>query len=309
MKAQEFSYISDDGKSIHVRRWTPSGKPLALILAAHGMAEHGGRYAAFAEAMTGRGYEVWAPDHRGHGKTAAEGELGWLAEKDGFRRVVDDLHGLAERMRSDVPGVPLFLLGHSWGSMLSQGFVGLYGKLLSGCILSSTTADGGPVAAVGKLIVALGGRMRGWKTPSPLADTMSFGAYNKPFKPTRTKFDWLSRDNAEVDAYVADPFCGFVCTWGYFRDILSGMSWMSSRDVRNGIPKDLPILLASGTDDPLGGTSGGLQRLIDAYKAQGLTSVDVSLYKGGRHELLHETNRAEVTGDIGDWIARHLPAR
>ncbi|TFG80105.1 MAG: alpha/beta fold hydrolase [Spirochaetales bacterium] len=302
MKTREISHIADDGKSIHVYRWSPDGEPSACILVAHGMAEHAGRYARFAAAATAVGFEVWAPDHRGHGKTAAENEIGWLAEQDGFRRVVEDLRGLADRIRTERPGAKLFLLGHSWGSLLSQGFISLYADRLAGCVLSATTGIVAPAAAIGKVIVAIGGAIKGWRTKAPLADKMSFGEFNKPFEPSRTPFDWLSRDPAEVDAYISDPLCGFVCTWEYFRDILRGLDWINSGPAQAAIPKDLPVLLFTGSDDPLGGSSGGMMALHEKYRSLGIRDLTVRLYEGARHETLNEINRGDVTADLLAWL-------
>lgn len=302
MKTEEFSYIADDGKSIHVYRWSPESKAKACLLIAHGMAEHAGRYKHFAAAMTAAGYELWAPDHRGHGKTAAEGELGWLAERDGFKRVVADLGGLAARIRSERPALKLFFLGHSWGSLLGQGFISLYGRSIDGCVLSATTGIAPKNAGIGKLIVGIGGSAKGWRSPAPLADSMSFGAFNKPFEPARTKFEWLSRDPAQVDAYIADPLCGFICSWAYFRDMLDGLGWISSAATQAAIPKDLPVHLLTGSQDPVGGANGGLLALHKRYAALGIRDLSYKLYEGARHEMLNEINRDEVYADLRAWL-------
>ncbi len=302
MKYDELSYIADDGKSIHVHRWTPERAPKALLLVAHGMAEHGARYARLAENLIAAGYELWAPDHRGHGRTAAEGELGWLAEQDGFRRVVDDLGGLAQRMRADRPGAKLFLLGHSWGSLLSQGFISVYGDRIDGCVLSASTGIPPKMSGIGALVAAIGGRVQGWKAPAKLADKLSFGEFNKPFEPGRTAFDWLSRDEASVDAYINDPLCGFVCTWEYFRDIIKGLKWIYTPSTQEAIPKKLPVFLFTGTADPIGGSTGGLAALADRYRDLGLKDVRLKLYEGARHETLNETNREEVMAELRAWL-------
>ena len=292
MKTEEFSFISDDGKSIHVYHWAPEGEAKACVLIAHGMAEHAARYARFAEALTKAGYEAWAPDHRGHGKTAAEGELGWLADSDGFRRVVDDLHGLAARIKSERPGKKVFLFGHSWGSFLSQGFISAYGSELAGCVLSGTAGDGGAAVKAGKVVAALGCAFKGQRAKAPLMNTMSFGSFNKAFEPARTQFEWLSRDPAEVDKYVADPFCGFLCTYGFFRDLLGGLSWVHAPATMAAIPKDLPIYMFAGAKDPVGAATGSFDWLYDRYKTLGIKDATRKLYPDGRHEVLNEIGRA-----------------
>jgi alpha-beta hydrolase superfamily lysophospholipase len=305
MKTEEFSFISDDGKSIHTYHWMPAAEPKACVIVAHGLGEHAARYARFAQALTGAGYEVWAPDHRGHGKTAAEGELGWLADKDGFKRVVEDIKGLSDRVHAERPGKKLFLFGHSWGSFLSQGFITEYGSTISGCILSGTAGDGGPLVSVGQAIAGIGCLFKGQKTQSKLLSTMSFGAYNKAFEPSRTPFDWLSRDVAEVDKYMADPLCGFVSTFGLYRDLLSGLRWIHSPSTMAGVPKSLPLFLFAGAKDPVGAANGSFDWLYDRYKSLGVADLSKKLYPDGRHEALNDTCRDEVTADVITWLDTH----
>jgi alpha-beta hydrolase superfamily lysophospholipase len=305
MKTEEFSFISDDGKSIHIYHWIPQDTPKACIIVAHGLGEHAARYNRFAAALTATGYEVWAPDHRGHGKTAAEGEIGWLAERDGFRRVVEDLKGLADRIQSERPGRKLFLFGHSWGSFLSQGFISLYGGMLAGCILSGTAGDGGPLISVGRAIAGIGCLFKGQRTKSKLLSDMTFGAYNKAFEPSRTPFDWLSRDTAEVDKYIADPLCGFMGSFGLYRDLLAGLQWIHSPAAMASVPKTLPLLMFAGARDPVGAATGTFDWLHDRYKALGVSDLTRKLYQDGRHEALNDTCRDEVTADVVAWLDSH----
>lgn len=295
--------MADDGKSIHVHHWAPDTEPKACVIIAHGMAEHAARYGRFATSLTGAGYEVWAPDHRGHGKTAAEGELGWLADRDGFRRVIEDLHGIARRIGNDRPGKKLFLFGHSWGSFLSQGYVSLYGSELAGCVLSGTAGDGGPAVKAGRLVAAIGCAVQGQRAKAPLLNTMSFGSFNKAFLPQRTPFDWLSRDTAEVDKYIADPLCGFVCTYGFFRDLLAGLLWVHAPATMAAIPKGLPLFMIAGSKDPVGAASGSFDWLYDRYKSLSVADLSKKLYPDGRHEVLNDTCRDEATADTLAWLA------
>lgn len=302
MKTEEFSFISDDGKSVHVYHWSPESAAKACVLVAHGMAEHAARYARFAERLTAAGYEVWAPDHRGHGKTAAEGELGWLADRDGFRRVVEDLHGLSARIKADRPGKKLFLFGHSWGSFLSQGFILLYGSDLAGCVLCGTAGDGGAVIKAGRAIAAIGCALKGQRSKAPLMNSMSFGSYNKAFMPVRTEFDWLSRDRAEVDKYIADPLCGFLCTYGFFRDLLGGFAWIHSPEAMSNVPKSLPVLMIAGQKDPVGAAGGSFDWLYGRYASLGVSDLGKKLYPDGRHEVLNDTCRDEASTDVIAWL-------
>ncbi|HRY82024.1 MAG TPA: lysophospholipase [Spirochaetia bacterium] len=303
MNSSTFTHTSSDGVGIFVRRWAGDSPPKALLLVVHGVAEHSGRYARLASALTVRGYEVWAPDHRGHGGTArASGGRGWFAARDGFRRVVDDLEEVRGRMAAERPGLPVFLLGHSMGSSLARCYVSLYGKSLAGCALSGPLALDPFLAAAGDLIVAAGRALQGGRGIANFAHGLTLGSYAKPFSPVRTPQDWLSRDPAEVDAYIADPDCGFVCTWDWYRDMNEGTKFVE--DPRNvaRIPQALPIYIFAGAADPVGAASGGAERLAASYRAAGIRDVSLRLYPGGRHESLNEVNRDEVTRDLADWL-------
>lgn len=304
MRYSESTHIASDKKAIFVRTWLPSGTPKAILLIAHGMAEHGARYERFASVMTGAGWAVVVPDHRGHGKTAAKGELGWFADRDGFFRIRDDLHEIALGLRATYASAPLFLYGHSMGSVLAEAYIVAYGHDLAGCALSGVVEPMDPLLlSVGKLIAAMGCLFKGQKKPAKMLDTMGFSAYNKDFEPARTKVDWLSRDSAEVDKYVADPLCGFVCSFGFYRDFFAGIaSLYSRRGAFGSVPKALPVYIFSGAEDPAGGAKGWVSRLAEKLKAAGITSVETLLYPGARHEVLNETNRDEVIKDLRDWL-------
>jgi alpha-beta hydrolase superfamily lysophospholipase len=191
------------------------------------------------------------------------------------------------------------------GSFLSQGYIALYGEGLSGCVLSGTS---GPMPAAllggGKTVAALGCLFKGRHAKAPLADKLSFGSYNDAFKPNRTRFDWLSRDNAEVDKYVADPFCGFLCSYGFFKDLLAGFSFIHDPATMRRIPQALPIFLVAGSADPVGAASGAVDRLAGMYRDLGIKDVEEKLYKDARHEILNELNRDEVMADILAWLEK-----
>lgn len=305
---EESTHKASDGKDIFVRSWLPEGKPSgapkAVLLVAHGMAEHSARYERLAAVMTESGWALVVPDHRGHGKTASQGELGWLADREGFFRVRDDLHEIAIESKARFGGSPLFLYGHSMGSLLAETFIVAYGSEISGCALSGVILPmSRPLLAVGKLLAGTGSLFRGQKSAAKLLDTMGFSAYNKDFLPARTPVDWLSRDSAEVDKYVADPFCGFVCSFGFYRDLFGGVSSLYGKpDVFKAVPKDLPVYIFSGAEDPAGGAQGWVPVLADKLKSNGVRNVETRLYPGARHEVLNETNRDEVMRDLRDWL-------
>lgn len=205
MAAEQFEVAASDGVVIRGQRWLPDGEARAVVQIAHGMAEHSARYERFAQELNAAGYAVYANDHRGHGRTAEGGVLGHFADDDGWARVVDDLLQVTRRAQAEVPGRPVVLLGHSMGSLLVRTFAAQHGDLLAGLIVSGTPADPGLLGRVGRQVARAEGRLRGRTHASKLLDTMSFGAFNKQFAPARTDFDWLSRDEAAVDDYVADP--------------------------------------------------------------------------------------------------------
>lgn len=294
-----------DGTALFVRSWLPDGPPKAIVQLAHGMAEHSARYARFAAALTGAGYAVWAHDHRGHGETStARADRGYFADGHGWDTAVDDLEAVAEAARAAHPGLPLFFFGHSMGSLLGRDHVARHGDELAGAIFSGTGGDQGLLGKVGARLAAFEARLRGRRAISPLMNELTFGSYNKAFKPARTDFDWLSRDPAEVDAYLADPRCGEVFTAGFFADLIGGVNHLTELPGR--YRSDLPMLFISGNRDPVGGNGKGVAEVASAIRAGGVTDVTCTLYPGARHELLNDTIRDLVTSDVIAWLDGHL---
>lgn len=304
MPAEPFEITASDDTVIRGQRWMPSGEPRAVVQIAHGMAEHSARYERFAEELNAAGYAVYANDHRGHGRTADARTLGHFPMDGGWDRVVEDLHEVSLLAAREVgDGVPVVLLGHSMGSLLARSYGARYGGRLAGLVISGTPADVGVLGRVGRLVALAEGRVRGAAHPSSLLDTMSFGAFNKPFEPARTKFDWLSRDEDAVDSYVADPLCGFVCTDGFYAAMLDGLHRVNRRA---GLPAALPVLVISGDADPAGKSGDGVRPVVDLFRGEGVRDVTLTLYPGARHEILHETNRDEVVADILAWLDTHV---
>lgn len=308
-----------DGAKIFVRRWQTE-KPAAVIQIVHGMAEHSQRYGRLAAALCSRGIEVWAADNRGHGKTADldvngkgnGGLLGHTADKDGFFRVADDLLAIAgqitEKTKSMYGDLPFFILGHSWGSFLAQAFIErpYPGIPLKGCILSGTRGPGGAKIAMGYPVLSVVASLKGSRRVSKIAVALTKGPYNKPFRPNRTPDDWISRDGKEVDAYEADPFCGYDCSSGFFRDMIGGLIAIHREDAVAGIDKNLPIYIICGSADPVGDMGASPTALVNAYRKSGINDLEFVVYPEARHETLNETNREEVTEDLVNWLLRHL---
>ena len=240
MHSTTTTVTASDGTALQTHRWLPEGPPKAVVQIAHGMAEHAARYARLAEALTASGYAVYASDHRGHGATASKEDHGYFADHDGWATVVADLRAVTDLAREENPGLPVFLLGHSMGSFLSRAYVIDDSRELAGVVLSGTAGDPGLLGKVGALVAHTEARLRGRRHVSTLLDKLTFGQYNAAFKPNRTDFDWLSRDEAEVDLYVADDLCGNTFTSGFFADLLGGLSAINDRRQVARVRRDLP---------------------------------------------------------------------
>jgi alpha-beta hydrolase superfamily lysophospholipase len=298
MQSETFAIEREDG-AIFVRRWLPDGAPRLAVQIAHGVAEHSARYERLAFALTSAGFAVYASDHRGHGPRCPPEDLGFFAAQMGWRRCLDDLRTVNRRIHADLPQTPVVFMGHSLGSIMGQQFVAEYGADLAGAVLSGTSGTPAAILPLGRLIARLERWRLGPRGHSALLHKMLFEEFNKPFKPARTDFDWLSRDTVEVDRYIADPFCGFPVTVQLTIDILDALGPIAAKDTAARIPKTLPIYIFSGARDPV---SAKLQGLIDAYRNAGLTRVTTRLYPDARHETLNELNRDEVTADLVAWL-------
>lgn len=308
MRSDTFLLETSDQTPVYVHHWSPDSPPKAVVQIAHGMAEHSARYERFAQALTDAGYEVYAGDHRGHGQTAGPQDVGYFADEHGFDTVVDDMHALTLRIKDDHPDLPVFLFGHSMGSFLSRSYVTRYGSELAGLVLSGTGGSAGLLGKAGRGIAGAQARIKGRRHPSGLMNTLTFGQYNAQFKPARTDFDWLSRDPAEVDKYVADPKCGELFTVGFYADLLHGLERVNDVKEVSSTPADLPILLVSGSKDPVGGKDAkGVREVAARLRTVGVREVTTTIYPEARHELLNETNRDEVTADLIEWFDAHLP--
>lgn len=303
MAFEEHRLAADDGTSLRVRYASPPDAPRGLVTIVHGMAEHSARYARFADALVGEGWAVVAHDHRGHGETAAsEDELGHFADEDGWRRVIEDLRAVRAFGRERAKDGPLVCFGHSMGS-----FIALADQIdapgsVDALVLSGSAAGGGALVQAGLRAAKLERWRQGKRGKSALLAYLSFGAYNKAFEPTRTEFDWLSRDAGEVDRYVADPRCGFRCTNQLWVDLLEALIDQGRADRLARLSPDMPIKLVSGERDPVGKGGAAVRSLRDQLRAAGVRRVEVQLYPGGRHEMLNETNRGEVEADLLAWM-------
>jgi alpha-beta hydrolase superfamily lysophospholipase len=298
MAESAIAFDADDGVRLPGRRWLPEGRTRAAVQIAHGLAEHSARYTRLAAALNAAGYAAYAEDHRGHGPKAAA-DLGHFADAGGWGKVVGDLWTMNRLIASEQPGLPIIFLGHSLGSFLGQDFISRHSDALAGAVFSGSSGKPPAIATLGR-IVARAERLRlGKRGKSRLIDSMWFGAFNKPFEPARTPFDWLSRDQKEVDAYVADPYCGFPFSAQLAIDVLDALPGLLAPERLARIRKDLPIYVFSGERDPVGANVEGL---IDDLRAAGFSRLTSRIYPDARHETLNETNRDEVTRDLISWL-------
>jgi alpha-beta hydrolase superfamily lysophospholipase len=284
MPDSEFSLASAvDGFSLHGYAWRARGNPKALVAISHGAAEHALRYDAFARALGDAGFETFALDQRGHGRSPGSDGLGDFGA-GGWAGLVADIGQLIALARTTRPGVPLALFGHSMGSFAAQQFCFDQSRACDALVLSGSTAFD---------LSASGGALPAF-TP------------NQAFEPARTAYDWLSRDSAEVDKYVADPLCGFETQRG--RQPGAGIDFAKLGDAAGiaRIRAELPVLLVAGDEDPLNAKLAGLRLLESRWRDAGVVQIETCYYSGGRHEMLNETNRDEVTKDIVTWLGRTL---
>lgn len=293
-----------DGSRAWLYRWRPSVPPHGVVQVVHGMAEHGERYRRFAAALTAQGFAVYAQDLPGHGRTAENiAALGHIAEHGSWARLLSAVHGVRAHIEQEHPGLPLFLFGHSMGSFIAQHHLIEHGAGLKGAVLSATSGTLGPLRMLGLAINRAQIRLFGPGHHSALTETLTFKAFNKTFAPNRTPSDWLSRDPAEVDAYVADPYCGHRCSASTWAGLLSAGGALLDPARLARIPKALPVLLIAGSADPVCDGGRGTHLLAEHYRKAGLSNVTTLVYEGARHELLNETCREAVTADVLDWFA------
>jgi len=301
MLATTQTHVATDGTAIHVYRWAPSDAARAVMHVVHGMAEHAARYARLAGALTAEGFVVYAHDHRGHGKSASRDAVGDMG-KDGWLHAFDDLRALVLKEKAAHEGLPFVIFGHSMGSFMVQELLFELSNGLTAAVLSGTNGKPTPIAAAGRL-VARAERLRvGREGHSKLLAALSFETFNKAFRPNRTGFDWLSRDNAEVDLYVADPWCGFECSTETWVGLLDTLGRIALPQNQARIRKDLPVYVFAGGDDQMSEKAKGVRQLLGAYEHAGLRDVTHNIYEGARHETLNETNRDEVTSDLVKWL-------
>lgn len=297
----EKSIVATDGQQIQTFIW-PNEQAKAWVQISHGMAEHAARYNEFAQSLVAAGYAVVAHNHRGHG--TAEGTiLGTYDESVNWSNFVQDI----ATVRTDVCDAdkPYFIFGHSMGSFITQSYLTTQPTDIAGAILSGSNCPDVGASKVGRLIARIERFRLGRDKPSGVISFLTFGSFNKNFKPNRTECDWLSRDEAEVDKYIADPLCGYDCGTGLWHDFLDSLAQLFTPANFKKINADIPIYIMGGSKDGVGEMGKGLPKLQKAYQANGQKDVSLKLYQDGRHEMLNETNKQEVISEIIVWLDKH----
>ena len=294
-----------DGHQMPVYEWLPVSEPDAVLHIAHGMAEYAERYAEIASFFTKNNIALYAHDQRGHGKAVAAVTDQGMVEDDWFNKQVEDISLLIAFLRNKYPGKKIFLAGHSMGSFICQRYFQIHGKDIDGLILSASNGKSDPLMNAGIAIAWLQMKMMGSSLRSNLLNKLSFGKFNSSFKPNRTNYDWLSRNNGAVDKYIADPQCGFICSASFFFYFFNGIKDAFKKENIKNIPAQIPVYAFSGDNDPVGLFGKGFLTLINKWKAAGVKDISYNLYKGGRHEMMNEINRQEVIDDLITWIKNH----
>jgi alpha-beta hydrolase superfamily lysophospholipase len=278
-----------DGAPLATYRWEPARPARGVVQIVHGLGEHVRRYDHLAETLVGAGFVVQGHDTRGHGDTVADGAQAGVIGAEGWRASIDDIDVLLDRLRSDVPGVPVVLLGHSMGSFAVQQYLVEHSDRVDAVVLSGTAAA--------DLMTAL-----------DLDAPLDLSGFNAPFEPGRTGYEWLTRDDAQVDAYVADPLCGFGYDVPASKAVYAGARAAADPEKVARIRPELPIYIVVGDQDPVGDDLAGVHTLVERYRGAGLTQVELRVYPGARHEVFNETNRDEVEGDLLRWLERVVPS-
>lgn len=309
VKKQEFYFDSRDREhKIHAVKWLPEAeKPVCIVQIVHGMAEYVDRYDEFATYLAEKGILVVGDDHLGHGKSVMQGEpYGYFCKEDAPTVLVRDEHRLKKMTQEQYPSVPYIILGHSMGSFITRNYLLRYGSGISGAIIVGTGMQSKPTLLCARALAAIQRVFCGPKHVSELLNAAAFGAYNKRINPHKTLFDWLSRNEDNVRRYMEDPLCGFTFTINGFQTLFQLIWNLQGEEKLQKMPKNLPVFFVAGEDDPVGNYGRSVKQVYDSFLRAGMENVQMKLYPEDRHELLNETDRLDVFGDIYRWILQRV---
>lgn len=307
MVKETFSFLSaNEHNHIYVKLWKPEKKPVKGILQiSHGMIEHIERYDEFACFLADRGFVVVGNDHMGHGKSVNESnEWGYFANQEGSAKVVEDLHTLTLKMKEMYPDTSYFVLGHSMGSFMIRRYLMTYGEEVDGAIIMGTGRQSFFSLMLGKLVLKIMKAIYGEEHRSIFLDKLMFGSYNKRFSTNKGGKEWLTSDEKHVQQYINDPACSFLFTINGIETLLSTLTFIQKPQNMKCLPKHIPMLIISGTEDPVGSYGKGVCRIFKTYQQHGIKNIDLKLCEGLRHELLNEVSRKEVYEIIYTYLSK-----
>lgn len=302
---QDLYFDSCGTGKIHFCKWMPEGQPKAVLQIVHGIAEYVERYDDFANYLNTLGFLVVAEDHMGHGKSVGEnGILGYF--HGGWFSAVEDTYRLLSVTKSEYPDIPYVLFGHSMGSFMARTILQTHPDSgIAACIICGTGWQPNVVLAAGRMICNAVCKLGDETKPSELLQGIVFGGYNKQVEHSRTAYDWLNRDPKEVDAYIADPMCGFTASAGLLRDMLTGISYIQRKENLAKMDKKLPVFFIAGGEDPVGAYGDSVKKTREAFKTAGMENTEIRIYPLCRHEILNEINKQEIYGDIAQWLEKN----
>lgn len=290
---------------LFVKSFEPEN-PIGIIHISHGMAEHCERYNDFAQFLAENGYAVFIHDHMGHGKSVQNDELlGFFGEENGPAALVEDVKSVVETAKSKFPNLPTFVFGHSMGSFVVRSFCAKYASLVDAAVVCGTSGKN-PGAAIGAKIAEMIAGKKGSMYRSTFIDKLAFGSYNKKIQNQRTNFDWLTRDEKIVDAYIADKYCGYLFTAKAYRDLFRLLDSVNTQEWYAKIPACFPLYFIAGEADPVGAYGKGVQSVVDKLRSTGHSAVDIKLYAEDRHEILNELDKETVFADVLKWLNSNL---
>ena len=301
---KDFYFNSSTGKNkIHARMCVPDAEPRAIVQIIHGIAEYIDRYDEFMSFLADNGIIAVGTDHLGHGKSIeSEEQTGFFAYDNGWDYVVRDEEVLRLAMHENYPELPIIVFGHSMGSFMARTLLIRYPDAFNAAIISGTGNQGPALVNGGLFMGNLVTGLKGAHHYSKFLNNLAFGSYNKIYDNPKTEYDWLSRDEANVQKYIDDPLCGFIPSCSLFRDMMTGVKFITNKKNLTAMNKDMPVYFMSGDMDPVGECGKGVQKAYNNFLEAGMKDVSIKLYPGGRHEMLNEINKDEVYTDILAWL-------
>ena len=307
-KERHFTYPSADGKTqIHAVEWMPEGKITGILQIVHGMQEYIERYRDFACYLADKGILVTGNDLLGHGSSVrSSAQFGYFAAPNGAKTLIADLRHLHRQVQERYPKLPYFMMGHSMGSFLARQYLCMYGNYLDGAIISGTAWHNALEAKAGMFLCRRMAAVKGWKYRSRLINYMTIGNLNKKIDPVRTPQDWLTRDEAVVDAYRKEPRTQFVFTLNGFYAMFDILNYLTVRKNLCRMPKNLPVFFIAGEEDPVGNYGTGVKKAAVSMRSVGMKHVQCRLYPNDRHEVLNELDRENVYLDVWEWMEKLL---